>query len=292
MVALVVVIGTTNLAHGQLVQNFGGGGSAYTTGTYVGTLTPTINSNGPAGNTTYLRMEDSNNNENNAIYFDRVNASSYGSISGSFDFRIFNGTAPPADGFGLLFLSTGTYGNSGVPATLPTSLGAVAWERPVVGGSNPVNPSFANAVGFSANIYNGNPISQSGVYFNDTTLTSGNPTPGGYTFYKGAGTDGGTAFDRATFSLDLVNHTFSLSIAPNITGTPVTLYSNFSIPGLVADNFRLGLGTRTGGLNQTLDLTNFNVNFTPVPEPTSFALAGVGLVAFVRFARRKTAATD
>lgn len=281
-------IANTNSASAQLIQSFNGSGTGYTIGDYVGGNSTTVNSNGPAGNSTYLRMTNATNDQNHALYFNTVGTGPFASITGSFDARIFNGTNPAADGFGFLLLPTATYGTSGVPATLPTSLGAVAWERPIQGGTNPINPSFAGVIAWSANIYNGNQISQTAAYFNNAVVSPQANTPGGYNLYAGqGGTDGGTAFDRFTFSFDLVNRSFSLSVNPDITGAAVPIYTNLALPaGVTPGEYRLALAGRTGGLNQILDVTNFNVTFTPVPEPTSMALMGVAAAAGLVIRRR------
>ena len=90
-----------------VMQDFAGGGTAYTTSMYGNGPAPDVRSDGPTGS--YLRLIHDNVTSNvNRVSFDRVLEGPASRVVADFDFRMHSPTNPnyPADGFSFLLLPT------------------------------------------------------------------------------------------------------------------------------------------------------------------------------------------
>jgi hypothetical protein len=168
----------------------------------------------------------------------------------------------------------------------------VAWERPIKGGAVPTNPEFTGVLAFSGQTFSmrsSTPVSEFHSYYDDAEVGAGVSTLPSYNLFKGRNLEPQrTSFDRFSFSFDLVARTLSLSVQPNTTGAKVPIFTHRPLPaGVGPGDYRLALGACTGSFTQTLDVTNFEVNFQPVPEPSTLGLLGLSTLGFVAIRRRR-----
>jgi len=154
-----------------------------------------------------------------------------------------------------------------------------------VGANGPVGNSVPGAAGYNVGFY----YSSTLLTFNDST---GIAIPGaGWTLAVGAGST--TTLGTIPASAGLFTSSTDFAISGN-TGVPVYLvvvaysgtdyatsgYRGHSSVFSVTANNSFGGGTPLGGAMQGFQVL-------PVPEPSSFALAGLGLASLLIFRRRK-----
>ena len=153
------------------------------------------------------------------------------------------------------------------------------------GANGPVNTLVPGAAGYTVGFF----YSTTVAAFSDP---SGVGTPGG-TFVLATGTGSTTSLGTIPASAGLFTSSTDFAIAGN-TGVPVYLvvvaYSGANYAGStyrghssvfqVTANNSFGGGTALGGA-----MSAFQV--LPVPEPSTFALAGLGLAGLLIFRRRK-----
>ena len=150
----------------------------------------------------------------------------------------------------------------------------------------PLNGLVPGAAGYTVGVY----YSLTAATFNDP---SGIATPGG-TFVLATGAGATTTLGTIPASAGLFTSSTDLAIAGNTGASPVYLvvvaylgssYETASVRGhssvfTVTPNNSFGGGTPLGGA-----MSGFQV--IGVPEPSTFALAGLGLAGLLIFRRRK-----
>ncbi|MBN2474267.1 MAG: CotH kinase family protein [Pirellulales bacterium] len=245
---------TATAEHGQPVsttmsQDFDGGGTAYTPSSYGSPPGAEVVSGGPTGSFLRLIHDDTGGNVNR-ITFDRVHAGAAPRVVADFDFRLHSNNSP-ADGFSFLLLPTSTYGDSG-----PGTDGSYASEEPNVPG--------AFAVGFD--LY----PESSGV--NDVSVHYN----GGEVFNVTL-SNGQIDLDAGVFHhahVELVEAPggarVTVTLTPNISGTPVVAINDVLIPGFEPYESRVEFSGRTGGLYVDADLDNIEVAFGAASDTIAY----------------------
>ncbi|MDB6155595.1 MAG: hypothetical protein JWL90_4048, partial [Chthoniobacteraceae bacterium] len=261
------------------VQNFDTVGTGYRASDInaAGNLHPTIIAGGVSGNA--LRLAHANNGQLSNIGFEKsIPDGPKTKLVSEFDFKMsaddVANNIQRADGFQMALLDTNRYGNSG-----PIDDIGHAYEGELLAG--------ALSLGFR--IYDANintpedfiRIGYDGVEANVTTFSAANFGANWFDLNS-------DAFHHAKLELTKVNGSTlaTLTLTPNLTGTPVIVFSDVVIGNLDLDTFsmREAFGARTGGLNTIVDLDN--ISLTSVPEPsTMMALLAGG--AFLGLRRRR-----
>jgi len=259
----------TPVARAATVQDFDNPGTPYTA---VGTAT--VVGGGPTGS--FLRLTPSVDNQNGRVAFDLGDAGAPAvGIEGQFDFRAIPGADSggdgQADGIGFMVLPTSIHGTTG--------------DYAVIG--NPELARAAGAFGISLNIHQaGDPEPE--ISNNSIILSFNGATVAEVAAPFDISTD---QFHRANFSIDFQQGggaNVSVSLIQDSLGIPQTeqaVYTDFNIPGFDPFEYRIGVQARTGGQNADQQIDNINV-VTSVPEPSSFVLAGLGLLGVVGIWRK------
>lgn len=236
-----------------------------------GTFVPAVTASGvsPQGNALRLTQAGTGSS-NTSVAWGAVTANA-GSVRLSFDFRLSaDSGGESADGFGIGFFKTSSYGTSGGlnPGYNPAV--EVNWENPNTG------PGFPNAVMFGFDIYggtaDGNTVRLTGPTALTPLLATAVPP-----FQLNAG-----VFHRVTITAVTngpASTVFSLQLINDVNGaaTAHNLINNIVVPGfdITADAFRLIAGARTGGSTVTTDLDNFSLQSTAVAAPPPVILSAV-----------------
>jgi hypothetical protein len=271
---LLVSLVCSGVVQAAVVADFDSPGTAYTLAQHGDGPGPSIVPGGPTGS--FLRLTNDLTGEQNVIAFDQVptfTGPQSAGISLSLDFRFpdestYTGFVEQADGFGIVLLDTATYGVSGPGPAFPS------WE----------SPDFAGAVGIGIDIWDWDASNTDQIYVSFDGITVD------HVFTPTALTTG--VFNQASITIlpDGTDATLSMQIIADIhgvPGVPETIFSDLIIPGLYLNampDFRAVIGGRTGGAYTTVDIDN--INFAPVPEPTTIALLGLGGLSLLRKRRR------
>lgn len=256
-------------ASNGMSQDFDNPGTFYQTALIGGPAAPTLENGDAGSNGKFLRLAHDQPSQNTEVAFDAM------SVAGprhqvSFDYRMPTDAGHTgccgerADGFGVLLLNTANYGDSGT--IMPTT----NWET----------VAEANALGLGFGIFGRNSIT---VSLDGVQVTELPVDMGVLTLNNGV-------FNRvdATIREDGGNSLLSISITPDINGTPGTpiiVATDLLLSGLDLNDYRLAFGARTGGAYTSLDIDNVNVS--AVPEPSTMVLVGLGAVGLVVASRRK-----
>jgi hypothetical protein len=268
------------------VQNFDTVGTGYRASdlNQSGTLHPTIVSGGVSGNA--LRLAHANNGQLANIGFEKsIPDGPKSKVVAEFDFKMNADDVATgvqrADGFQMALLDTNRYGNSGPIDGVgsPIEGNGPAYEGALLSG--------ALSLGFR--IYDGNiatpedfiRIGYDGLEANVTTFSSANFGANWFDLNS-------DAFHHVKLELTSSNGSTlaTLTLTPNLTGTPVEIFRDVLIGNLDLNTFsmREAFGARTGGLNTIVDLDN--ISLVAVPEPsTMLALLAGG--AFLGLRRRR-----
>ncbi len=212
------------------------------------TFAPTITTGGPSGD--FMRMiQTGTTGDANYSHWDRPFIGAQTSITLEFDARLSGG----ADGLGILFLPTATYG------TTSTSAGHYigAFEE----------PNVLNTFAVGIDLYNG--IDE--ISLHDGSMDAQND-PG---------------FDLNDNAFHHFSITWTEDAAVNSSLVSVTVdstdyYTNEQID-LDLYEFRMEIGGRTGGQTRTADMYSVSV----IPEPSTMALTAFGMVALLVRRRRR-----
>jgi hypothetical protein len=249
-------------------------GTAYTV-TQLGSSPGPIRLPGDAGSTGgFLRLtNDGVNSQHNAIAFDQAWNQSAPYPTNvvnivDFDFRATSVDAP-ADGFSMLFLPSEIYGTAGP--------GAAGTFGPAE------EPNIPDVLAIGFDLYPSATVNDISVHWDNAELLN-LTLP-----------DSDIDLDAGVFHHAMVRwegipggSLVTVSLIPDINGligAEVTPVVEYYIPGLDAYPYRLEFVGRTGGLNMSIDLDNITVLF--LPEPASFTLCGLGLLALARRRREQ-----
>jgi hypothetical protein len=176
-----------------------------------------------------------------------------------YDFSLINPTAPSYSGYWATPLATITSTASGLEINAPGGSGSFStlyYSIPVVTTLNPLDTQ----VTFNFTWNSGDAVGGVNVLF---ALDDAN---GGIDYY-------GTTYVIPTPGLN--SYTFALQ-SPNAANVA----AGYDINGM---NFQIDPANVSGNY----DITFNSLTLNPVPEPTTFALAGLGIASLVIFRRRK-----
>lgn len=218
--------------------------------------TPTVLSGGPSGQ--YMRLapgavvgtnpniafDQTANIADSAVFGDRP------TVLIDFDFRLTPGSGQ-ADGMALALLRTADFGSTG----------------PVPGFNEDPNITSAGGPNFGVgfDIYNnGSPADPDN---NHVSLHFGGLTGVADSAAIGFDISDGS-FHHASIKLEYLagGANVTMTLQPNslgtagLTGSPVTVFSNYFVPGLTPYAYRLALSGRTGGETADLDIDNVHVS--------------------------------
>lgn len=255
------------------VQNFDVPGTPFVFTQFGSAPNAMVLGGGPSG--AFARLTTTNFSQLNTMAFARTELGAQSHIVGSFDFRIGNSAFGGADGIGFALLNTANFGT--------------------MGGGPPISedPNLAGSLGVGFDTFNNfgpdpsdNHVS---LHFNNAQVTAVPINPAVFNLENGV-------FNRVNFELfdadpGTPGALFSLSITPNIFGTPgapINVFNNVNIPGFVPFEFRVAFGARTGGAFSTQDIDN--VNILAIPEPGTLGLLALGIAGLAGYRRRRAGA--
>lgn len=238
-------------------QNFDTAGTAYTLQQVGLPPGPTVVPNGPTGRFLRLTSAGAVVSQNNSISFVTSDPGTYTQAVANFDFRITPGLGGTrGNGLGFALLNTGNYGLSGAASS-------VLPEEALFNGSL--------GIGFST--------SETGAATSDNAVVvSFDAAPvESINLDKSTLDLAGNVWIHATVTVNFTASTVSIDLNPT-GGSPVTVASNLSVPGLAPYQSRVNYGAR--GVSTTpgetnlanTDIDNINVQFV--------GLRQVGQVAF------------
>ncbi len=272
---------STTLATGSpttnTLQNFDVVGTGYRAfdSNGSGKLHPAIVAGGVSGNA--LRLSHADNGQMASIGFEKSIPDGVKTrVTAEFDFKMSSDNVAQgihrADGFQMALLDVNRYGNEG-----PIDEAGHAYEQDLLGG--------ALSLGFR--IYDGN-INTLGDFIRlGYDGQEANFTPFNTDTFNTSWFDlNSDAFHHAKLELASVDGLTlaTLTLTPGMTGTPVVIFSDVTVPNLdlASFEFRQAFGARTGGLNTIVDIDN--VSLAAVPEPSTLLalLAGGALLGLRR----------
>ena len=265
----------------QLTEDFDGGGTTPFWLTNTGGAPAEVMTGGPTGS--FLRLTHLNGGISNSVAFDE-NPSISGSVPNgkqlAFDFRMSDDQAnadaggccgSAADGLGAGFFVTAEHGATG--AANPAAAGGI-WER----------PAFPASIAIGLDIFQN--IDEVNLNLFGAEVASVDVQPLGLDLNDGV-------FHRAIMTVlpdpaDSAMALVDVDVIQDVhgAGATISVMSDVSIPVEVAalPGFRVIAGGRTGGAFVNGDIDNIVAR--QVPEPTTGALFGLGVVALLRRRRR------
>jgi hypothetical protein len=240
-----------------------------------GTGTGAANNDGPAGAKNYYRLTTSGvGNTLNMIAFDRTAAGATAHVVGDFDFRIGGTGGTHADGMGVALLPTSVWGTTGNGPSI-TEEGSSTFDGSLGFGLDTYNNGAPADIG-NPSLPNGNDADEVSVSFLNTSPRAGfvyavdlwSLTNQGYNLHQDLLDDTATPFDHCHFTVDIgsggamVSVTITSKQQDATNGQPINAVAAL-IPGVVPYEMRVGLGGRTGGANDSHDIANVNITFSP-----------------------------
>jgi hypothetical protein len=251
----------------------------------------------------------------NALAFDRTDAGLFDRVVIDFDFRVTCGGTRVtgsgfdfrcADGFSVGWMSTDVIGTAGIPSfsysgtagTFPFTLGENGTTGAIVSGQAGRHESFALGFNTFDNFEGSN--NSLNINFNDSNFVPrvnlNDAQFGGFDIVTGGNRSRGD-FQHAQIDLLLGGPSPHVTVVlTDALGNTITPY-DIDLTGTIVNGLpvapydgRLGFFTRTGDSQESVDLDNINVrlvNLSQVPEPGTFALAGIALAAFGAVHRRR-----
>jgi hypothetical protein len=270
-----------------------GGAATDTKYTEYGTGTGLTMSGGPTGAANYYRLTMAGvGSTNNIIAFDLSATGPTSHVVGDFDFRIGGMPGTHADGIGVVLIPTSVYQKTGNGPPSISEEGSNAFDGAIGFGLDTYNNGLPFDVG-NANLPNGTDASEVSVNYQGATARSifidavdlysmsiGGMTSA-YNLHNDNFDDATSPFDHCHFTVDIGSSGAAVTVQitsnqfpasssnplanPTTTipaGTTFTAVSS-TIPGVAPYEMRLGFGGRTGGANDTHDIANVNVTFSP-----------------------------
>ena len=180
---------------------------------------------------TFLRILHSENGTANAVSFEQTYAGAAAQVDAQFDVR-FSGNLG-ADGGSFVLLNTGAY---------PEVTNASDWEE----------PNLAATFGIGFDIYPG--TSEVSLHWNGAQVANINTISAFGADMRGAG--------WLAADLDITYDAAGAYVTLSETNYGIPIYTNHFIAGMQPYESQVVFGGRTGGLNTTLDVDNFNVQYT------------------------------
>ncbi len=202
---------------------------------------PLVQAGGPTGN--YLRLMSNVNSQNNRIAFDRaVDGGVSNSLKTTYDFRI-NTSGNPGDGYSILLLPTSAFG-----------------ERSGGAGFTAEEPNVAGAFGVGFDLHPG---------LNNVSLHWNNAQVAEVTAPINLDAN---VFHRAEVVARHVagGSNVTVTLTPDIhgvPGAPVTVFSDYFVPGMLPYDYRAQFSARSGGATLDVDLDNIVSGIAPGPQP-------------------------
>lgn len=259
-----VVLGSCLSSSAALLADFDGGGVPYTEGSVK---TAAVNAGqvvagGPSGSYYHLLDGDEGGAGNYVSVASAGSTANWVSATFTMDFRA---DRIQADGFSVGFLDTATHGATDVVRAGTTRLNE-AEER----------GHYSNSIGVGFRTFNGTnaKVNYNGVEGSDA----------GYTL---TATEWGSIeiqLDRDLATGDVLLDATVFS-GTGQSGTAGNVFTDFAIPGVTMEEFRMQIAGRTGGAAMDLDIDNLNLSVT-IPEPATSLLAGLSLLALGARRRR------
>ncbi|HVR82860.1 MAG TPA: galactose oxidase-like domain-containing protein, partial [Planctomycetota bacterium] len=246
VLALLMGLSTSSFsrASAQTVQDFQNPGTPYVPSQTGTANPPTVMAGGPTGGNFIRLISATDTPGTNSIAFDRSDPGAYTQIVADFDFRMNPGTGQ-GQGMGFALLSTAAYNKTG-------ALAGPAEE-----------PNLTGSLGIGFDIHqdagdvSGNEVS---VHFNNGVLQQVDagaiPLAGNQWIHAHVVLRPGGGFSDV-----------SVILTPSSTGTPVTLISNFPVPGFAPYEGRAYFAARTTSTDTAdHDLANVQLQFTADPS--------------------------
>lgn len=238
-------------ASADLTEDFNAGPTTPFVVTNNQVFVPGIQAGDATSDGGFLRViQDGVGGQFNTVAFDRTDSGAYGTAVIDFDFRMF-GAGPSADGISLMFLPTGTYGNSGAGAQ-----GFVAEE-----------PNVMDAFAIGLDVYHPDTANDASLHWNsveqfNSTLNSGdidldNATVGVPTFHH-AHVEVNHINPVQAHVLFQVQSDIQEVNGPS--GPVVTVFDG--IINTAAYEHRVQLTGRTGGADTSGDVDNLNISYS------------------------------
>ncbi len=283
-------------AQAQTVCKFTGGAGDTKYTEYGSGLDPAegLQNNGPAGaDLNYYRLTVSGHGSTlNMIAFDRTAPGPTSHVVGDFDFRIGGTMGSHADGMGVALLPVSVYGATGNgPGIYEEGSnqfdGALGFGLDTFnnGGGDVGNPALPNgndASEISLNVNNVGPPRSSFTYALDMYSLNIGGLTNAYNLHNDNLDDTLSLFDHCHFTVDIapgggatvtiqITSNQSPATSPNPLANPTptlpqgTVFTAISatVPGVFPYEMRIGFGGRTGGANDTQDVANVSVTFSP-----------------------------
>lgn len=245
--ATLALAATASPAPAATVQNFDDPGSAHVLTQHAAPPPPAVVAGGPTGS--FLRVATTATiPQNNSISFARTDPGAFCDVVAEFDLRM-TPVVGRADGMGFALLNTSIWGSSG--AVAPQAPWFVAEE-----------PNFAGSLGVGFDLYQSNDIGEINnnhvsIHFNGVRLQD---------FDAGAVDLGSGAFIHARIEIHASDATPNVDvILTPAAGSPLSVVTDFPVPGLKPYEGRAWIGGRSGGESAHHDLDNVNVTFTGCP---------------------------
>jgi hypothetical protein len=267
-------------AQAQATVSTFSGAATDTTYTEYGSMSGYVVNDGPSGpDVNYYRLTTAGvGSTNNMVVFDLTAPGATSHVVGDFDFRIGGMAGTHADGMGVALLPTSIYGPTGNGLNGAKQLPGIS-EEASQGGDGSVGfglDTYNNGAGDIGNSALPNSTDSSEISLNYQGAHSfsvyGVDLYGqnGYNLHQDVLDDTATPFDHCHFTVDIDANGGGARVTVTITShqkdatnnQPFTAVSGV-IPGVVPYEMRLGFGGRTGGANDSHDIANVNVTYSP-----------------------------
>lgn len=235
-------------ASALVLSDFDGNGIPYVVGTVEGTGAVGILTGGPTGS--YYQILDNTNSQRPFIAFDSDEGdpdddfSGWTEITFTMDFRADNVNA---DGFGINFLDTSVHGHTGGVAYLDANNVQGAEERAPI----------PDSLGLGFRTYQ---ATNATVSYDRVDLSGDTP----YTLPQGSWASLAITVVRNRITREAVVSATMYSERDQ-TGTASEVFTDFAVPDVTFEDFRVQIGARTGGEAMTLELDNIEMEVL-IPE--------------------------